>query len=387
VVQQRREIPTLRDGGKPLAPTRRHAAPHRLTHLSSTVVGGDVDGDGDVDLVLGGSASCIPCPGAQTLLYLNDGSGRFTDATATRMPVTTAVSPALALGDVDRDLDLDLVLGNTRSQWNGSAYVAGQDFLYLNDGSGRFRDATATHLPFDNNDTAAVALADVDGDRDLDLVVGIGAHASSTPPPRNALCRNDGTGRFADVSATHLPARAVATRAIAVRDLDRDGDVDLIVGTANLGGANEWPRVYVNDGTGRFCDAPAGQTPLGADCTLVASALACEDFDRDTDLDVLIGSFDQRSRLLNNDGSGRLTDNDMPRMPNLACGNGVSSSLALGDLDRDGDVDEVAGLRTAFPLLGVDPQTAVLLGPVFLGPPTGQTTSRSRSRTRRACRG
>jgi hypothetical protein len=83
--------------------------PANLDATYSTLLG-DVDGDGDLDLIVGNFG--------QSRLYLNNGTGTFTDATASRMPVDATGS--LALGDVDRDGDLDLVLGN------------GQCRLYLN---------------------------------------------------------------------------------------------------------------------------------------------------------------------------------------------------------------------------------------------------------------
>ena len=67
-----------------------------------------MDGDGDLDLVLGNQGN----PGGQSLLYLNNGTGTFTDATASRLPAGYYNTNSLALGDVDGDGDLDLVLGN-----------------------------------------------------------------------------------------------------------------------------------------------------------------------------------------------------------------------------------------------------------------------------------
>ena len=105
------------------------------------VVLGDVDGNGDLDLVLGNG-------GQQNRLYLNDGTGTFADATATRMPPDSDFSKAVALGDVDGDGDNDLVFGNSGQQ----------NRLYLNDGTGRFTDATAARMPPDSDHTFAVAL-------------------------------------------------------------------------------------------------------------------------------------------------------------------------------------------------------------------------------------
>jgi hypothetical protein len=87
------------------------------------------------------------------------------------MPVANYSDGSLALGDVDEDGDLDIVVGIT-------PYLAQQNRLYLNDGNGTFSDATATRMPTDNENSTAVALGDVDGDGDLDLVVGNNGDAS-----------------------------------------------------------------------------------------------------------------------------------------------------------------------------------------------------------------
>src|SRR6185436_3040650 len=110
----------------------------------------------DLDLVLGNTGSP---PGGQSRLYLNNGTGTFTDATASRMPVGIYSTRSLALGDVDGDGDLDLVVGNDNEQSR----------LYLNNGTGTFTDATASRMPVGNYWTSSLALGDVDRDGDLDL--------------------------------------------------------------------------------------------------------------------------------------------------------------------------------------------------------------------------
>ena len=91
---------------------------------SSTAVAlGDVDGDGDLDMVFGNIGYCglSYCGAEQNRIYLNNGTGTYTDATAVRMPVRIDITYAVALDDVDGDGDLDMVFGNI-----------GQNRLYLN---------------------------------------------------------------------------------------------------------------------------------------------------------------------------------------------------------------------------------------------------------------
>ncbi len=311
-----------------------------VRHHSSGVVADDVDRDGDIDLVFAGSAGCSPCLGDPTLLYLNDGTGTFRDASSTHLPPNKPVTFALAIGDVDGDGDLDLVLGNGYSAWNGSAYTGGQDFLYLNDGTGHFRDATAS-LPNDNAQSFSVILVDIDRDGDLDIVLAGGDNTTPTPSPISTLYRNDGRGRFTDVTATHMP-RLLTTAAVAY-DVDGDGDPDLVVGLWSIASVNEWPRLLLNDGTGRFAEAPAGRMPIGRSC-VAASPLALDDLDGDRDPDLLLASFNQPLRLLTNAGAGRFTDTDPPRFP--ACAQ--PRAFAAGDVDGDGIVDVAIGASSFF---------------------------------------
>ncbi|HKB15584.1 MAG TPA: VCBS repeat-containing protein, partial [Planctomycetota bacterium] len=140
---------------------------------------GDVDGDGDIDFLLGyaqPSTFAVPA-GRQNLLLLNDGSGRLTDATA-NLPQVLDVTRGLALGDSDGDGDLDALVGNVGSE---------PTRLLLNDGSGAF-SPSPTPLPVAVEDTAGVAFGDVDANGDLDLLTAAG------PSGGIRLLLNDGSG-------------------------------------------------------------------------------------------------------------------------------------------------------------------------------------------------
>ena len=299
--------------------------------LTTAVALGDVDGDGDLDLVFGNGFSFVYPPGGQqNRLYLNDGSGAYTDVTAARMPADGDETHAVALGDVDSDGDLDLVLGNYTSYGQ-------QNRLYLNDGTGTFTDATAARMPAARDQTHAVALGDVDGDGDLDLVFGNSDSSFQSYGRQNRLYMNDGTGIF---TAGRLPHVSDGTYAVALGDVDGDGDLDLVFGNAVFTVPFRWANLlYLNDGTGTYTVAGA-QLPADSDVTM---AVALGDVDGDGDLDLVFGnytSYGQQNRLYLNDGTGTFTDATAARMPADSDG---TRAVALDDVDGDGDLDLVFG--------------------------------------------
>ena len=285
----------------------------------------DVDGDGDLDAFAGNS---VPSTGEQNRLYLNEGTGTFSDVTAASLPALLDLTSAVAFGDVDGDGDVDAYVGNSGGFGPGAG-----DRLYLNGGAGVFVDVTAGNLPAVLDVTQAVALGDVDGDGDLDAFTGNAA--SGALPQLNRPFLNGGTGTFSNVTATNLPAVTLYTRAVALGDLDGDGDLDAFLG--NGGAAGQAEAIWLNGGTGVFTAAPAMSLPGILDST---RAVALGDVDGDGDLDALVGNSGWTSpglnRLYLNNGGGVFT---------TALGAGLSppaaftQAVALGDLDEDGDLD------------------------------------------------
>lgn len=120
----------------------------------------DMDGDGDLDIVLGMEGGHA--------LWLNDGRGLFTDVTKDRMPPSGFVEARkVAPVDVDDDGDLDLYFSHV--DWQGRD---GRDKLFINDGTGRFTDETEARIPVESGLTVDARFADLDGDGDLDMVRG-----------------------------------------------------------------------------------------------------------------------------------------------------------------------------------------------------------------------
>ena len=116
------------------------------------------------------------------------------------------------LGDADGDGDLDVFFSNV----NFTGFDDPQDRLLLNDGAGRFADATAERLPPVGAGTADADWVDLDGDGDLDLVtVGL-------PRTLVRVLRNDGSGTFT-LADDVLPGR-IAMEAVEVEAADFDGD-------------------------------------------------------------------------------------------------------------------------------------------------------------------
>ncbi|MGD8773558.1 MAG: CRTAC1 family protein [Gammaproteobacteria bacterium] len=214
------------------------------------VTADDFDADGLTDIYVANDQS-------PNHLWLADGKGGFRDAGAMSGSAYNAegkveASMGVSAGDFDSDGDPDLFMTHLAGETNT---------LYRNDGSGYFMDVTdmmalgSPSRPFTGFGTAWF---DLENDGDLDLFVANGAvtlvrsKAAESPYPyaqANQLFRNDGSGRFEDISGISGAAFALeeVSRGAAFGDIDDDGDVDIVVSN-NYGPA----RVLLNriaDGT------------------------------------------------------------------------------------------------------------------------------------------
>ena len=260
---------------------------------------GDVDGDGDLDLFL---ANLGP-----NRVYLNDGSGTFTDS---GQSLGDHQSRNVALGDVDGDGDVDAVTANNNGQANR---------VWTNDGNGVFTESS-----FGGNNGFDVMLGDLDGDGDLDAFISNNGQA-------NAIYRNDGSGVFSQAGSV---GTANPSRGVGLGDLDNDGDLDAIVSNEDAG-----QRIYLNNGTGTFTDS--GQVFMNNR----SRGVDIGDFDNDGDLDAFVSSADYTNRILVNatdtGNPGIFTDSGQMLGDQAQGGSGArrTERIKLGDLDGDGDLD------------------------------------------------
>ena len=236
----------------------------------------DVDGDGDLDILLSNENPFNPSPngGGQNRVLINDGSAVFTDGTAARLPVATDQTGAMLPGDIDGDGDMDIVVLNR-----------GQDKVLVNDGTGVFTDETAARFPVTADTSRGGGLDDLDGDGDVDLVV---ANSRNEPV---ALYLNE-AGAFVVSASVPSPRPGETMAGLELVDLDEDGDLDIYV--ANAGpfvaghGFDGGPdRYFRNNGRARFADRTATHFPVIDDPTTDA---AFGDIDGDGDLDLVVGN-------------------------------------------------------------------------------------------------
>ncbi|MCC6782165.1 MAG: VCBS repeat-containing protein [Planctomycetes bacterium] len=290
-----------------------------------TVALGDVDRDGDLDVVYG------PTAGQTPRLLLNDGNGRLTEVTATAMPNDIRQVYQFALADLDNDGDLDYVSAN----YEGSNYDPAS--ILINNGTGRFTIETAqrglTLASFPISVQACVAVADFDRDGDNDIVLGGSAHSSH--PASGFLLRNNGQGYFTyDPSAfpqDHELRDPGILPGFVTGDMDGDGDTDLLA-RCSRGGIAYW----LNDGSGRFTDAvPTHIHPPPSSYVSIGMNIA--DLDGDGDLDAVVARAYMRgpALLYLNDGSGQLYESSAGRIPPQS-----DAGLFPGLFDIDGDGDD-----------------------------------------------
>ncbi len=273
---------------------------------------GDIDGDGDLDMVVANDFL------NQQRLLVNDGTGNFTDESVARLGSLVISSAHCSFGDVDDDGDLDLWF----AKGGASRFGSGSPQLLINDGTGFFTNESAARVPPQLfAEPMDCIFGDLDGDFDLDVVAG------NRTANQSRTYFNDGTGVF---TIGTLPSNS-STYSFDLGDIDSDGDLD-IVGENSGAGSSE--AIFINDGSGVFANQSSTWIPSNPSIDDNDSKFL--DYDNDGDLDLVIASLGSTERILRNNGTS------FQLIAGVITAIGDSSlDVEVADFDDDGDLDIV----------------------------------------------
>ena len=338
---------------------------------------GDIDGDGDIDLVVGHG------PHGPARIYLNDGTTTpFNDIAGTDFGSDYNFT-ALKLGDINNDGRLDLVF---------NAYNPNYRLFYiLHNNTATPYSSGITKVHGDVSTAVSIELVDINNDGWLDVVardttngskvilnsrnnslpfsesssgIAIGKIAIKPDGLAVADVNNDGRKDFIatffdgapvqlyltgdDETYNKLPAIQVSPdnisgRSLALADFNNDGDIDVLIGAFGIN------RLYHNDATSQPFSGSLTSQNAGPGTTTSSLAVTLADMDNDGDLDMLTGNYNSSStpnKLYLNNGSST------PFTPlveqNIKSTVEQTYAIAAGDMDSDGDMDVVIGNRNGY---------------------------------------
>lgn len=294
--------------------TQTHLPYADLQELSMDAGIADFDGDGDLDILIANEHK-------PNILLINDGKGKFTNESSSRIPQIAHDSEDIGIADFDLDGDLDIIVVSEDDKTNE---------FYLNNGDGTFQDA-GTRIPVEGTSNSVVVF-DINQDGAADILIGNNG--------QNKLLINNGKGYFKDETKERLGIFTDVTQDLALADIDGDGDKDLLAGNEDNN------RLLINDGSGFFKDESSTRLPYRA-TPEETREVDVADIDGDGDLDILYGNVQafvdravRQNRLLQNDGKGFFKDvtaSHLPKDENRCFG------VAFLDIDRDGDADIMTG--------------------------------------------
>ncbi|MBD3616900.1 MAG: VCBS repeat-containing protein [Gracilimonas sp.] len=246
-----------------------------------------------------------------------------------------------AVGDFDGDGDEDIMVFSYNVPWDNTGNKDGEVLFWENDGTGQFSDATAVVLEPDfikAEHTADVETAEFNGDGILDIFIPqSGYDQDPFPGAPNRLFLSNGDGTITEEAPTNLSPHETTgyTHSSASGDVDCDGDIDIYEGDLFNG---EGPHLQINNGSGSFVAEDDRLPPKIASSELAYTDSEFLDVDRDGDLDLMLGEIGGSGDvLLINDGFGYFSRSPAKTLPEpYFTVDNVSVRLRAGDLNLDG---------------------------------------------------
>jgi enediyne biosynthesis protein E4 len=330
---------------------------------------GDIDNDGWLDLFVGNYG--------KNVLYKNNGDGTFHEATAACGLENNQYAASACFVDVDNDGDLDLFVGNyvefdpkehgkLYAMYLGQKVLMGpmaldsqRDLLYLNDGTGKFQNASAkAMINVSRGRAMGSVFFDMENDGDPDLYV-------TNDSTYNHILQNNGAGVFEDLSflsggGFSDSGRGGASMGVSSGDYNNDGFFDLLITSYE----RESDMLYQNQGDGILSDETAFAGLFGATLKRVTWGSGFCDFDADGWLDIYTANghvYPQVDNLKKSSGykqgasiyrntSKRFNDISKAALPrDIFSKSGRGSALL--DYDNDGDMDIVINCMDSTPVL------------------------------------
>lgn len=271
-----------------------------LTSNTNDIELGDMDGDGDLDLVAASEGV--------SAIWRNNGDG--TSWTATGQNLISSHVRAVKFADLNGNGDLDLVIG----AFNDVSRT------YINNGSGVFSQVGST--TFGNSPVEDVVIGNIDGDTDTDVILIKDGQSHD-------VYSNNGSGDFTLTQS--IPTSS--GKAGKLLDVDGDNDLDLIIVNNN-----QSHSIWKNNGTGNFTAWQSLASSSGKTVTV-------GDTDYDKDIDIIIGNSAAADQVYLNNGLGSFTASS----ENIAGVEGAinTSSSVLADFEQDGALDYAFATPTA----------------------------------------
>src|SRR3989339_784471 len=316
---------------------------------------GDLNVDGKDDLVIGAYGYDASDDEGRVYIFYNDGTGVYVDTAATADEIITGENLSffgysLATGDLDADGDTDLVVGGYKY-----GIFDGRVYIFYNNGTGVYVDTAATADEIITGEDSAdrfgffLTVDDLNMDGKDDLIAGAYLYDITSNEGRVYVYYNDGyytaTSTLADVIITGEGTDSSFGFSFSTGDLNSDGKTDLVVGAQGYNSSQG--RVYIfysQNGQVNLNKSIVGESTSD----YFGNAMTSGDFDADGDIDLAVGAYEY------NTGQGRVyifyNDYDYGDHASTAdeiitgeTSNSFGNSLVAGDLNADGKTDLAVG--------------------------------------------